>query len=218
MAYTPLNPYISLVELCDELKRPLPANESNLSPAKREALEDELKRAIDRASRWVDDYTRRDYYFHDYSVVPLVLDERSPWVFGEEIMLPWPVLDLDRIDHGTTTLTGGTDYTSGISGSDSGTIYSHIGAWHITRPDGLLTIFGQFGYRQESAPGVYSSAVVPAGLPAKVTEATRKVAAAFSGHWRKEIIDPEGGAHQVAMNEIPSEVYKLLGKRMPILV
>lgn len=218
MAYTPVNPYISLVELCEELKRPLPANEANLSPEKIEALEDEFRRAIDRASRWVDDYTRRDYYFHDYTVIPLILDENSPWVFGRELLLPWPVLDIVSIDHGGTLLASGAEYSSGYTDADKTVIYSHVGHWHPTRPDGLLTIYGSFGYTQESTPGVYSSAAVPVGIPSKVTEATRKVAAAFSGHWRKEVIDMEGNAVEVAQNKIPDEVYKLLGKRMPILV
>jgi hypothetical protein len=215
MAYTSINPYVTLQELCDELKRPLPSADGNLSAPKKEALEDELKRAIDRASRWVDDYTRRDYFEHNYSVVPLEIDENWEYVFGDKIFLPWPVLELDRIDLGSTTVEE-TEYRAG-SGSNQYQIFSYFGHWNPTRPDAVVTIYGRFGYSQTVA-ATYSSANVPQGIPAKITEATRKVAAAFSGHWRKEIFDMEGQGHEVAVNEVPQEVYKLLGKRMPILI
>src|ERR1700754_1578647 len=93
MGYARKNPYITLDELREELKmkpEDIPAGSST---------EDDLLRAIDNASRWVDDYTRRDYFFHDHSVNPMVFDQFDDGVFGT-VLYPraFPVITLTKVN------------------------------------------------------------------------------------------------------------------------
>lgn len=204
MAYTLLNPYCSVAELIEELKM----TAANVPAAS--AIEDELKRAIVNASRWIDDFMRKDFFFHDYSVTPLVLDQFSDGVFDKQIFLPYsPVITLTSITSGDVALVADTDFTHDAT---RGIIHSLCGVWRPLRPGALLSINGTFGYAQAT------TADVPTGIPGHITHATRLVAAAFSGHNRTQVAGLDGQAQMVNVNEIPKTVFQVLGRRAPILV
>ncbi|NBP81392.1 hypothetical protein EBU58_11895 [bacterium] len=58
---------------------------------------------------------------------------------------------------------------------------------------------------------------MPTGLPAKVNLAAILVAAALSGHNRKESIALDGSKVEVNDRAIPKLVFEMLGKRRPLL-
>lgn len=206
MAYTPVNPYITVAELHEELK-------NNEAP-----LNDELAAAIDRASRWVDDYMDADFFFHDYSVFPLVLDQTADNVIGNRIFFSWPIISISGMTLGGASpdvLATPDDY---FIGGGAQSLYRASGNWNLSRPDNILSITGAFGYRQESSPGVYDPSQVPQGIPAKVKTATRLVAAAFSGYNRKEVLGVDGTKEGLITTSIPKTVYEYLGRRGPILI
>lgn len=212
MAYTAVNPYISVEELCEELKIPVPgASDTNPST-------DELMRAIDRASRWVDEYTHRDYFFHDFTTDPIIFDQFSDGVYVDGngrtiVFLPYsPIISVSEISVSGTVQVVGDHYSVGARGQD-GVIYATSG-WALGSGQ-TIAIKGTFGYSQGVTPD-HSS--VPVGLPGKVTIATRLVAAAFSGHNRKEFMGLDGSKETVINTEIPKTVFKMLGAQMPILV
>jgi hypothetical protein len=62
------------------------------------------------------------------------------------------------------------------------------------------------------------TAEVPEGLPGNVTQAARVVAAVFSGHHTKEISGLDGIKQTVKAQEIPKDVFLMLGRRAPIQV
>jgi len=166
--YTPVNPYCSLSELIQELKM------KPSDVAEKPALKDELLRAIDRGSRWVDNYTQRDYFFHDFSQAPYVFDNFNENVLGWDIFFPFkPIIGLTKLTLGAdedsgTELIANKDYYN-----DSNRIYllrsstmfvqnvdiPHDGAgairvgpgkggWCLSRPDRLLFVRGTAGNPQ----------------------------------------------------------------------
>lgn len=205
MAYTPVNPYITVAELRQELK---------MKPADVPAgsdVEDDLLRAIDNASRWVDEYTQRDYLFHDHSVTPLEFDQFNGLDF--QIFPKWtPIITVSKLVFGGTELVAGTDYFVENQINTRQRINNLKGAWKPRRPDRLLQLFGTFGYVQASA------IVPPAGLPGRITIATRWVAAAISGRNRKEVVGVDGIKQVIEDSAIGKQVYALLGKPAPILI
>jgi len=205
MSYTPVNPYCSLAELVGELRQ-----RASDFPAGGEK-EAELLRAIDRASRWVDDYTGRDYFFHDHSITPLLFDEFSGGVYGAEIFLPYkPVISILEFRVGSDVWVENSDYVTG-RGDREGRIHGRRGNFAPT-VETTITIRGSFGYRQSV------SSQIPEMLPAKIATSTRLVAAAFSGLWRREEVGLDGAKQTITDTTIPQTVYQMLGKRMPVLV
>lgn len=208
MPYVATNPYLSLAELAEELKAPIPDPLTDNDPDKAELELDKWQRAIERASRFVDDWLGEDFFFHDYSTVPLILDQFSRGVYGNQIFLPHkPVIGITRIDFGTELYVADTDYVV----DPSGIVYGTRGDWNPSRPDGLIKIYGTFGYAQDLP------ADVPDGLPSKVKIASRIMAAVFTGDLKKEFQPLDGDPISIVQTEIPKTVFTVLGKRMPIL-
>lgn len=347
MSYQPVNPYIPLAAIIEELK--MKPSDVASTPGRT----DELLGAIDRASRWVDEYTGRDWILHDYTVTPVVFDQFTDNVFDRDAFMPQtPIVTITKAVIGDATVayqasppgwTGNgteliseTDYHAdanrvylltssrqfvinvdmphdgnrGLGGKDRG--------WNLFRPSRILYLWGKLGYDQPciyamtvagdtaaqtsgwklsgatgtatfywrltatagtATIGVYAdsaftqllsqgtapstgaqtvtlieqnnsgitgsvsfsytaddtdsgniltvtpsqtpaidTAAVPKNLPGKITIATRLVAAAFSGHNRKEWVGLDGTRQSTVNTEIPKTVYQVLGKRMPLLV
>jgi hypothetical protein len=221
MPYTIVNPYCTLNQLKDELKR----SQADVS------IDDELSEAIVNASRWLDNYIGRDFFFHDYTSTPLTLDQFSDQIFDNKIILDWPILTTTQLAVGTTVLTLNTDWIiQGRPPHENRTIVlmnAESDGWHrnwlkndqwlISRPDNLFSLTGTFGYAQST------SAVVPTGIPPMITQVTRLVAAAFSGHNRKQVVAADGG-HTDSFPDggtkvdfidrtIPRIVYQMLGRQ-----
>lgn len=202
MPYALVNPYLTVAELAEELKAAVPVADS--------AAEDEYKRAIFNASRYVDDYTRRVFYkVTRDDADPIALDQVSPEVIGDKIFLTVrPIIEIASLKIGETALEYGVDY---VTNAEHGIIISTCGRWCPSRPDRVITITGTFGYAQATA------ADVPAA-PEHIKFAARLIAAAISGHNRKQVAGLDGAAQSILTNEIPKTVFDILGRRAPILV
>lgn len=335
--YTPVNPYCSLTEIIQELK---------MKPSDvydKQTLKDELLRAIDRASRWVDNYTQRDYFFHDFSQTPYVFDNFNENVLGWDIFFPFkPIVALTKLVLGADEVGGNELVFNKDFYYDASRIYllrsstmfiqnvdvPHDGAgairvgpgkggWCLSRPDRLLFVRGTAGNPQAmlyqmtatgdaaaqtdawkisaySAPATLywtmkkvgdcvtitvtsdsfgaqviakgkgtagtpqvvnlwtvdgsgfkgqvsinytadtaaantlavtpstaatlDTSSIPLNLEGKIKESTRLVAAAFSGHNRKEEVGLDGQTAEISDRAIPDTVYKMLGRQNPILV
>ena len=195
MPVTLLNPYCTE----DEVRRELKNTDA--------AIADDIKAAINAASRWIDDYLKRDFFKHDHISSPLILDEYDGVEFGREIFLPYkPVLTLTAVTLAGVALVNGTDYAV-----KEYKLVNLNGDWKLSRPDRLLSLTGTFGYAQAATTDV------PTGLPAKVNLAAILVAAALSGHNRKESIALDGSKVEVNDRAIPKLVFEMLGKRRPLL-
>jgi hypothetical protein len=202
MSVALLNPYCTLAELCHELKKPV-------ADATGDML-DQLHEAINNASRWVDDYTGRDYYLHDHSSTVLTIDEFDDIIFGNRLFLPYaPVITLSEVKLGTEVLVLDVDYAN-----KSDELVCLYGEWGVVSPDTKVTLKGTFGYAQTGG----DHSLVPTGLPGRIVLATRLVAASLSGHNRKEVVALDGTRTDMVDREISKTVYKLLGRRAPLML
>lgn len=207
--YLAQNPYITVEELVEELKGAMPDEDTD--EGKLDAVK--YNRSVELASRLVDEYLNTDFYFHDYTTVPLVLDQFSRGVYDNppRIFLPHqPVISLTQVDVGVDTWPV-DDYSVDLK---EGVLYSLRGNWNPSRPDNVIKIYGTFGYAQADPENV------PAGIPGKVIIATRVAAAFLSGDARKEFFPVDGeGPISVALHTMPKTFFLALGDaRMPILI
>ena len=159
MPYTLVNPYCTLAQLNDELKR----SQADVS------IDDELNEAIVNGSRWIDNYLGRDFFFHDHAVDALEFDQFSDQILEDKIFLDWPVLAITEVLIGTTALTLNTDFSVKGKAPHENRILTLLPAawntsvpstwsrelqsnqtnrWNISRPDAVFAIKGTFGYSQ----------------------------------------------------------------------
>jgi hypothetical protein len=59
---------------------------------------------------------------------------------------------------------------------------------------------------------------VPTDLPGIINLAAKLVAAAISGHNRKEVAGLDGQRIEIHDNKIPKTVFDLLGRRLPVIL
>ncbi len=191
------NPYCTVAQVQAELRN------SN------SALSSQIEDAINQASRWIDDYLRRDFYQHDFSLTPLRVSKWDQAVFDAVLFLPYrPVIELTAVKEGDTALTADVDYIV-----KEGRLIRLGQNWYVGEPpDEDIELTGKFGYAQASA------AVVPTGIPEQIVRASILVAAAFSGHNQKEIVGLDGSKEQVVDKAIPKTVFDILGKRRSVIV
>jgi len=188
-----INPYCTVAEVQKELR-----NTDS-------ALNAELETAINQASRWIDDYKGRDYFLHDHSVSALVIRATDGDIVQDELFLPYyPIITLTSVTVKGTTWTENTDF---VRDTRRNRLISVDGEWDLSEVTDKVDIVGKFGYDQAS------SAAVPTGLPLHINKAAILVAAAFSGHNRKEAVGLDGGKTEVIEKDIPQVVFKILGAR-----
>lgn len=187
-----VNPYCSVAQVQAELR--------NTDAA----LNDALVRAINAASRYIDQYKGRDYFKHDHSSSPVVVDVFSRAVYGQTLYLPFsPIISLSEVKEGGAVLVQDQDYV--IRGDSLRRLSGH---WSVGEPpDNVIELNGVFGYQQTT------SADVPVGIPLTINQAAVLIAAALSGQNSKEVINLDGGKSSVIDKAIPKTAYDLLGSR-----
>jgi hypothetical protein len=159
MLFTPTNPYCSLDDVRRELK-----NSAADVPADSDVETDILK-SIQYASRWVDDYLRRDFFFHDFSVTPMTYTGFDDLVLKRRLLPRYqPIISITKINLAGTDLVENTDYfVMNQSNTDEHFIEALFGDWfptsrgHSAWPYWGSTqvvtalVYGTFGYTQQSS-------------------------------------------------------------------
>lgn len=193
-----LNPYCTLAQLREELKNSDAAND------------DVFNRSINEASRWVDDYTGRDFFEHAYVAVPLEIDKHDDLIFDELLFLPYkPILTLQTVIEAGVALAVNVDYIQKPE------VLVRIGGkWFAGElPADRIKLTGWFGYDQDANP-----AVVPLDIPEQVRKATLIVAAVFSGQYRKEVVGLDGQKTVIEQRTIPDTVKDMLRRKQPLFM
>lgn len=132
-----LNPLCTL----DELKMQLKFSLTDTSK------DEELTKAINNASRWVEKYTGRQFRLFDYTTDPLVIDEFDGIALAETVFLPQRrVISISSVVLGGEVLEEDVDY---VVKEDSGKLIRIGGGeWNLSRPDNTLEVYGLLGWRQ----------------------------------------------------------------------
>jgi hypothetical protein len=160
---------------------------------------------INRASRWVEDYTRRVFRFQDKQANGYTVRERD--IAGDCVYLPWPVITVDSVAvDGVTVPSADYVYYAGDR-----FIRLRAGDWPSTHN---MVVKGTFGYGASTD----TSTDVPSDLPASVRRACIIVAGAWSHEKRREVVTPEGDTTSLLDERIPDEAKQLLNRwrTMPV--
>lgn len=210
MAETLKNPYCSLLDVQNELR-----NTSS-------SLDDEITRAINAASRYIDEYKGRDYFYHDHRQGPIKINRHDELIYGDKLFLPYrPIIELIEVKVAGTVWEEDTNFVRKDMGVlialGGSTIQSLQGLGTIwpagDPPDGLIEIKGRFGYAQEAGEDA-----VPTLIPEEIRQAAILIAAAFSGHNQKDVIGLDGSKEQVVDKVIPKTALNILGTRNRLIL
>ena len=203
----PLNPYCTV----DEVRAKLRNREA--------AAEGEILTAIGSASRFVDDWLGRDFFFRDFSTTPFRV--QNDHIFGDEIILPFlPIITLTSLTYAGVVQVLDTDYyLTQDSRGRTNRIRSLAGPFPESIPPiNLILVYGTFGFPQIGPSGTYLATAIPKGMPEHYREATAEIAAAMTGRNQKEIIGTDGNKQTVTDTTIPKTALAILGARKPILI
>lgn len=189
------------------------------------SLDDWYIECINMASRLIDDYCKRDFWFHDYSVAPYKVNRRR--VLEESVVLPFPII----------TLTEVRVFTDIEQTSDSNDIWE-TDEYHFEEGErtihaeaetewkyagnpgrfgsypfrGFLWIKGTFGYPLTTESGAIPDETPPPTIPTGVRRAATLIASAFSSELRKEQIGLDGVRVELLDTRIPREAKILLSR------
>lgn len=172
-------------------------------------ITEELERAINAASRFVDGWKGRDYFLHDYSVDALVIrGGLQQGIFaGHFLLLPYsPIIELDSVTVNDEEWTEDEDFIRQTT-----RLVSINGPWPVCRPTEKVEIAGKFGYDQETEGDV------PTNVPSDIVRATILIAAAFSGHNQKSVVGVDGGKIDITDKNIPKAALDILGERALVI-
>jgi hypothetical protein len=170
--------------------------------------------SINAASRYIETYCRRDFWFHDYTTTPYRVPRGS--VIGNSIVLPFNIIDLSEVRYmDDATVTSSPDFAlSEIEyyfeeGRSTISISSTV---EINYPfEGRMEVYGEFGYNlslDENDDPILTQP--PYGLPAAVRRAATIVAAAWSNERRMEGVALDGSKSSILDNTVNKEVFSLL--------
>lgn len=180
--------------------------------------DDWIEEMINLASRWVDDFCNKEFWFYDHSVTALTVLEDD--IYNDRIFLPWPIITLtavysddDLIDSdGYRWNNGRLEQGSAelIRNGECSWLY-HYNSPHRTilgmsTAPPIITLVGTFGYTyvDDDTP--------PSNIPAAVRRATTLIAASMSGLYKREFIGQDGVKQDVTDNRIPMQAKKMLQK------
>lgn len=189
------NPYCTLGQLQKEIKNTDADSDADVLAWHQDC--------INRASRFVDDYTHRDFLFHDYSATALPVEPR--WILGNEIWFPWPIKTLTELT--VDTVAQSTDDYTFKAGKRK--LVNVEDLPKVEYQSGWVSVKGTFGY----GTGADTTAPpVDAGFPHAITRATVLIAAAFSADNRKEVAALDGTRTSLLDTNISNEAYHLLNR------
>lgn len=163
--------------------------------------------SINQASRFVDQYCRRDFWYHDHSSSSFLVDYRD--ITDHMIYLPFPIINLTEVKQEDTILE--SDAYTGYSDGRIRLRRNRSSIWKILRDDGYIfdsdldiTIKGTFGY------AISSNTEIPtdANFPAAIRRATAIIASSFTDE--NEESPMFGDGNPIPVKDIPEEAYKLL--------
>lgn len=186
--------------------------------------------SVNAASRWIEDYCSRDFWFKDCSTAGNELEVAPDWCAYNIIYLPWPVITLTKItvddvevpttDYGYKNPQPGTGCTSKIYREGArwmaGEQRNNVGLLPervFTMPT-VIKLTGTFGFALSQAgdPPADVVTVPPPTLPQSVRRACTVIAAIWSGKSRKEIIDFSGNKQSLSQKDIPQATMRLLDR------
>lgn len=168
---------------------------------------------IDLASRYVEDYCRRDFKYHVYEGDDFYrVNQRA--VLLDEVYLPFPILELNGLwvhDHGKAPAEGqaweSSDYfytesqTASRSSIRTANNSLQFGEYPFRQ---VMSLQGKFGYTKEAGE------IISSKLPSSIRKATAVIAATISVERRLEQTNLEGNRIELIELIIPRDTFDML--------
>lgn len=187
---------------------------------------------INKASRRIEEYCMRDFWFHDHSSTPLIVSPH--WCALNKIYLPWPIITLTKVevsegpDSEWTELDATSYITEPATAPRGRAKIVRSGNWlrddSVTpglAPAARTTIprrtrlTGTFGYALD---GTNPQTTPPPGMPQEISTVCAVLAAVSSGLWRKEFTDLSGQRQSTTQRSAPKDVMQMLDRyRLPVV-
>ena len=161
---------------------------------------DRIAETINQASRFIDEMTHRDFWFHDHSVSPYL--PRVTEMVGQGLYLPWPVISISSILISDVAVNSeDLNYRVG----DRNIYYSSKWPKDLVRQ--YVKVYGTFGW------AIVDDLTPPTSLPGDLNRACIQIAAAWSGLSKKEYRGTDGTLVSVLDRSIPKEANMILKSR-----
>lgn len=179
-------------------------------------LDDWFSECINMASRWIDDHCYRDFFEHDYAPPAQPYTVLPSDVIADQIFLPWPIKTLTEVKIGDF-IADPDRYVFAVGKRSirlrdgdpwipkNTTVYPMSPLLRVTYATGgssTITVAGTFGF---------------AAVPAAVSTACVRIAAAWSQEKRRERVSMDGQRTSLLDQRIPDDALTLL-KRFRLLV
>lgn len=163
-------------------------------------------KAINTASRLVEDMTETHFWFRDHTSTPYRVPNN--YVVGGTVFLPFPVITLTEL-----AIASSVQDLSDMEFGDGERYIKATSAFGGVPFTDKMEIKGTFGYAlADPLVDDYGDILPPAGLPEKVRRATMLTAAAVSGLWLRERVGLDGSKDTILETRIPNEVTGLLSR------
>ena len=178
------------------------------------AQDEDIKKAINKASRVIDSMTGRYYYKKTYTDEYLNgTKDYQGWQiyeneFGGLIITPQaaPIIDVTELVENGVTLTENTDF---YLHKENGIIERADGQW--SDEPRTIKITCNLGYDSDDTETPSSD------IPGDIAQYALELSSRFSGHYKKAIKNyVSGGAETVDLFGIPKEIEKALRDMRPI--
>ena len=183
--------------------------------------------AINQASRMVDKFMCKDFWFHDYTKRPY----RPRDIFEDKIFFPFPIRQIDRIVLEDEVIPKNEYYFVPITDIEESRNYfvqmefvsdhdiKALATNQLLNSDSLNTpkkieVFGTFGYRIDNNYTMPSDVC----FPADVRRATTMIAGTLTDQFRREIVDKDGNKENLLETMIPYDAIKLLKKSKRLIL
>ncbi len=171
--------------------------------------------AINRASRHIEDVTKRDFVLHDHTTDPLIINPKHMIFYGsahEAFVENAPIVTLVKVNEDGVDLVEDVDfivdYKLGILTRTRASGFPYCGA--CPRWGHVVKFYGKAGFDNSA-----NTAAPAPELAGGIRTACVKIAAAWSGQNRREQVGFDGKRFAIADKRIPDDAAKLLAFFIP---
>lgn len=165
--------------------------------------DDVFKSAINRASRHIEAVCDRNFWYNDYSSTAYSV--RRSAVMPAAIYLPFEIITLTQLTLDDEVLTEGAEEDYYAEEGVNSRVINGVFTYPFT---GTLTIKGTFGFALDPDPDNNP----PPGLYGDLHDAAIRIAAAFSGLWKKTVRAFDGNPETSLVQSVDASVMKVLHK------
>ena len=175
--------------------------------------------AINQASRMVEKFTQKNFWFHNHRVTPF----RPKDIFENKVFFPFPIRSISSLTiDGYAVTSDSYHYVSVLDSVESRNYYiemEFVSEADLTNLAGVrllnedpnqtpkkVLVKGEFGYRV----GQNDEFPIDPLFPAEVRRATTMIAGTLTDQFRREVVDKEGNKQNLLETMIPYDAIKLL--------